>query len=143
MTVWLDAAGRFFNPEPKVSVLPLPDGRCCVVVDDALANPEGLVAWTSAHVFAPPDGYPYPGLVLPAPAELASRVADLFAQHARQRLGARRTLDVSVRLAMVTVPPAQVERLVADSQQPARLSSDPTRARLTLNGFFTCRRNAS
>jgi hypothetical protein len=26
---------------------------------------------------------------------------------------------------------------------PARMSSDPARGRLTLNGFFTCRRVAS
>ena len=36
-------------------------------------------------------------------------MADYFALHVRKRLGARRTLDLTVRLSMVTVPPAKLE----------------------------------
>ena len=31
----------------------------------------------------------------------------------------------------------------AHIEQPALLASDPTRGRLTLNGFFTCRRHSA
>jgi len=244
MNAWLDSAGRFFNPEPAVSVVPLAGDHCCYVIDDALARPEALVSWAAGQSFEPPADYPYPGLVLDAPAALAQRMADYFALHVRKRLGARRTLDLTVRLSMVTVPPAELEprqwqchrdrvaddpaavlfaasvlylfrdptlggtsfyvprqsvaetdRLLADSQllgaqefsaryglrpgymagsnayfehiaqvgaawnrvifydgglfhsvdvdEPGLLSADPTRGRLTLNSFFTCKRHAA
>jgi hypothetical protein len=104
---WLDAAGRCFNPNPTVNVLPLPGGQHCVVIDDALASPEGLLAWACAQPYRPPL-YPYPGVVCDVPGALADRVADHFAQHVRKPLGARRTLDVSVRLSMVATPPAEL-----------------------------------
>lgn len=52
----------------------------------------------------------------------------------------------------VAVVPARFNRLVfydgmhfhtSDILAPARLDTDPARGRLTLNGFFTCRRNAA
>ncbi len=104
---WLDAAGCCFNPHPTVNVLPLPGGQHCVVIDDALANPEGLLAWACTQHYAPPS-YPYPGLVCDVPGALTERVADHWAQHVRKPLGARRTLDLSVRLSMVTTPPAEL-----------------------------------
>lgn len=244
MTAWLDGATTFFNPDPMISVLALRGDHCCVVVDDALTDPEGLVAWAATQSFRLPEGYPYPGRVLDAPMNLHARVADFFALHVRGRLRARRTLDATVRLSMVTVPPAELaprqwqchrdrvvddpraylfaasvlylfrepalggtsfyvprrsaaetDRLLADSQlldadafsaryglapgymdgsndyferiaqvpaawnraiyydgglfhsadvgQPERLNADPARGRLTLNSFFTCRRNAA
>ena len=109
MTPWLDAAGRFFNPDARVSVLPLFGEHCCVVVDDVLAKPEGLRDWAAQQSFAPPRGYPYPGLVLDAPGDVPQRLADAFALHARKGLGGRRTLDHTVRLSMVTMPPAELE----------------------------------
>jgi len=243
MTGWPDGTGPFFNPNPTISVLALAGDQCCVVVDDALTDPDGLVAWAASQTFAAPVGYPYPGLVLDAPMTLRARIADFFALHVRGRLRARRTVDSTARLSMVTLPPAALEprqwqchrdrvvddpraflfaasvlylfrepslggtsfyvprrsaaetdRLLADSQllgadefsaryglapgymaasnayferiaqvpaawnrviyydgglfhsadvdQPDRLSADPTRGRLTLNSFFTCKRNA-
>lgn len=244
MNPWLDSAGRLFNPDPTVGVVPLTRDRYCYVIDDALANPEGLIEWACASVFQRPLGYPYPGLVLDAASAVTKGVADYFAQHVRKRMGVRRTLDLTVRLSMVTVPPAELDprqwqchrdrvaadpretlfaasvlylfrdpalggtsfyvprqsaartdRMLADSQmqgagefsaryglvpgymvgsnayfeqiaqvpaawnrvifydggmfhsadveQPTLLSPDPTRGRLTLNGFYTCKRNAS
>lgn len=109
MSAWLDAAGRFFNPEPKLSVVPLLQGQSCIVIDDVLANPQGLVAWAQEQTFEPPSGYPYPGLVLDAPVPMAERMTDHFNQHVRRHVGARRTLDLTLRLSLVTVPPAQLE----------------------------------
>ena len=104
MSIWLDREGRFFNPRPRVSFLRLWDGHDCVVIDDVLANPEGVRAWAGGLAYTPPP-YPYPGLVCDANADVQSRMADLFAQQARRRLGARRTLDSSTRLSLVTTAP--------------------------------------
>jgi hypothetical protein len=106
---WDDGASRFFNPAPAISTVPLPGGHQVVVVDDVLLDPDGLVDWARAQVFQPPAGFPYPGLVVPAPIGLSARFADFFAQHARTRLQARRTLSHDVRLSMVTTPPAWLD----------------------------------
>lgn len=100
-----------FNPRPRLSTWPIPlaPGAVCIVADDVLADPQALVDWAAQQRFDPPAGYPYPGLVLPAPQELTQRVADFFALHARGPLGGRRTLDLTVRLSLVTVPPAELE----------------------------------
>ena len=243
MTAWLDGAGRFFNPAPRISVIQITSEQVGVVVDDALSDPEALIDWAAAQTFEPPREYRYPGLVLEAPAAITQLVGEHFAEHARSRLKARRTLGVTVRLSMVTVPPSeldpiqwqchrdrvaaepdkviftamvlylfrnpavggtsfyrprlssdQTDRMIADSQmmeadefsaryglragymsgsnpyferttsvaaawnrmiyydgglfhsadigEPSRLSQDPRAGRLTLNGFFTCRRIA-
>jgi uncharacterized protein DUF6445 len=243
MTAWLDSAGRFFNPDPQLSVSQIDRDQVCIVVDDALSHPEDLINWAAAQAFEAPGDYPYPGLVLEAPAAVTQLVGDHFAEYARSKLRARRTLGVTVRLSLVTVPPdqldpiqwqchrdrlavepdrvifgamvlylfrnpalggtsfyrplqgaEQVDRMNADSQalsaaefgaryglragymngsnpyferiaqvpaawnrliyydgglfhsgdigEPSQLSPDPRVGRLTLNGFFTCRRNA-
>lgn len=230
-----------FNPAARVQRLELADGRRCVVVDDALSRPHDVVDGVSAQAFAPPSGYPYPGVVLEAPTALRDCLADQFTLRARGALGARRMLQAAARFSMVTTPPAElapvqwqchrdrvaddpraflfaasvlylfddpalggtaffrprvpaaaIDRLLADSQrlpaaaftarygvqpgymtagsdhfertgsvpaawnrlifydggsfhsadirEPARLTADPRRGRLTLNGFFTCRR---
>lgn len=105
----LDDAGRFFNPTPTISTLPLPGGNQVVVIDDMLVDPDGLVAWAREQPFRPPDGFPYPGVVTGAPQSVSDRFADHFAQHARTRLQARRTVAHDVRLSMVTTPPAQLD----------------------------------
>jgi Family of unknown function (DUF6445) len=232
-----------FNADAAVSVVPLMAGQRCVVIDGALTDPGALVEWACHQAFAAPRGFPYPGLVLDAPLAAAQQAAEFFAQKVRGLMGARRILDSTTRLSLVTVPPdqleprqwqchrdriaanphevlfaasvlylfrdaalggtsfyaprqpaAQTDRLVADSQtmsaqdfsarygigpsymadsnpyferiasvpaawnrmivydgslfhsadvdHPERMSADPARGRLTLNGFFTCRRNA-
>jgi hypothetical protein len=104
---WLDAAGLCFNPNPTVNVLPLMAGQHCVVIDNVLANPQGLLDWAAAQRYTPPS-YPYPGLVCDVPQALSASVADHFALHVRKHLGARRTLDLAVRLSLVTTPPAEL-----------------------------------
>ena len=109
MTPRLEAVAALFNPAPSISVVPIAAERVCVVVDNALLDPEALVDWAATQAFEPPRGYPYPGLVLGTPAAITQRVGDFFALHARSRIGARRTLDVVARLSLVTVPPAELE----------------------------------
>lgn len=108
-TPWLDTQGRFFNPAPRLTVLPTGSGGVCVVVDDALANPHGVRAWAAAQTFVPPVGYPYPGQVCSVPSELNARMADFVSQHVRSPLAVRRVLDVAMRLSVIDTPPAQLQ----------------------------------
>jgi hypothetical protein len=109
VTSWPPSGARFFNPDPTIRSIALARGEQCLVVDDALADPEGLVQWARAQGFQAPRGYPYPGLVLPAPDDVARRMVDYFAQHLRRPLGVRRVLDLTCRLSLVTVPPDRLE----------------------------------
>ena len=106
---WDDGDGRFFNPDPAVSSVPLPGGFEVLVIDGVLLDPEGLVAWARGRDFQPPRNFPYPGLIVDGPAGLSARFLDYFAQRARTRLQARRTLSHSVRLSMVSTPPEQLD----------------------------------
>ena len=115
-----------FNPTPSVRIVPVGPGRMCVVLDHVLDDPEGMVEWAASQTFTPARGNQYPGVVVDVPEELSQRVGDCFAQHARSRLGARRTQGVSVRLSLVTQSPATLapvqwqchrDRIADDPQQ--------------------------
>ena len=108
MDKWLNGVGQFFNPAARLSVVPIAPGELCIVVDQALANPEGLVDWASVQEFRPVEGFHYPGVALDAPAEVCARVGDYFAERVRGRLGGRRTLSMTVRLSLVTLSPEQL-----------------------------------
>jgi hypothetical protein len=233
-----------FNPRPQIVSLPIDDHHRCYVIDDALRQPERLVELARTHrpKFGRASNNAYPGIELRMPEEFSARLDDFFRLHVRARLGARRTLSMHTRLAMVTTPPhallprqsichrdrldaaadqrvaasvlylfrdeqlggtgffaprrpqAEMERLAIDSgvlnapafaqkygiepgymtagndyfqelltvparwnrmifydgsvyhsgriTHPERLTDDPASGRLTLNGFFTCSRNA-
>jgi uncharacterized protein DUF6445 len=103
-----DVAGQFFNPAARVSTIAIDAGESCFVIDDALANPGGLVDWAASQSFASPVGVPYPGLIIDTPAQVTNAVASYFAEHVRGRLGGRRTLSVTVRLSIVTLSPADL-----------------------------------
>ncbi|MEP6886100.1 MAG: DUF6445 family protein [Gammaproteobacteria bacterium] len=126
MSAWRDEAGTTFNPTPSVSVLQIARDQVCVVVDDALIRPEGLIEWAAERTFDLPTGYAYPGLILEGPEKLSQRAADQFTQHARRLLGARRTLEFFVRLSLATLPP----ELLAPVQWQChrdRLAAEPDR----------------
>jgi hypothetical protein len=243
MATWPEGLMPIFNPRPAIHRVALPGGASCLVVEEALLEPERWVAWAAAHAFHEQPGYPYPGLVQATPEALNRAFVDHFSQHLRNALGGRRTLDAFSRFSLVTtapealeprqwlchrdriasnprellfaasvlylfrepalggtsfymprLPAAETERLMADSQmlsaadfsqryglspgymqdsnayfeqvarvpaawnraifydgtlfhsadvdQPALLSADPLRGRLTLNGFLTCKRAA-
>ena len=108
MDSWLNGAGLFFNPQPRVSTVPIAAGEFCIVVDEALANPEGLIDWAAAQQFRPAEGFPYPGVTVAAPAAVTAMIGDYFAAHARGRLGGRRTLSTAVRLSLVTLSAQQL-----------------------------------
>ena len=108
MDSWLNGAGQFFNPSARVSAVPIAPGEFCIVIDEALANPAGLVEWAAMQHFRPPEGFPYPGVTVDAPPALSALIADYFAQHVRGRLGGRRTLSTTVRLSLVTLSPHEL-----------------------------------
>lgn len=96
-----------FNPEPRVRGVPIDERHACWVIDDALRKPESLVAYADAYredfAPAPPDAFP--GRVLRLPEEFSALLEEVFRQHVRQAMGARRTLYLHSRLSMATLPP--------------------------------------
>lgn len=95
------------NPRPAVHTLPVGDGAPCVVVDDALLQPQALVDLALRHraAFEPPRHNAYPGIELPLPDAVVAHFVEHFLLHARAHLPARRVLAAHGRLAMVTLPP--------------------------------------
>jgi hypothetical protein len=105
---WDDGDGRFFNPDLRISTLPLGFGHEVLIIDDVLLDPEGLVDWARQREFHAPN-FAYPGLIVPGPKALSARFLDFFMQHARTPLGARRTISHDIRLSMVCTPPEQLD----------------------------------
>jgi hypothetical protein len=97
-----------FNPRATVRVEAFPGGRSCLVIDDALLEPERLVQFAVEWQgrFQPVDFSKYPGVYLDTPGDVDAALGERVMQHARRRLDARRCLDAHVRLSMVTLPPA-------------------------------------
>ena len=108
MDSWLSGAGQFFNSSPRVSAVPIAPGEFCIVVDEALADPEGLVGWAATQQFRPAGGFAYPGVIVDAPPAVSAMIGDYFAEHVRGRLGGRRTLSTAVRLSLVTLSPREL-----------------------------------
>ncbi|MBS0582533.1 MAG: hypothetical protein JSS42_05460 [Proteobacteria bacterium] len=96
-----------FNPRPQIEPVRLDNSRFCYVIDDALLDPEALVALAVElrDRFSPVDSSAYPGICLEMPAPVALRLNGFFVEHLRREFDARRTLRVRCRLSMVTLPP--------------------------------------
>lgn len=99
-----------FNPRPRIARVPVPGHPPCLVVDDALLDPQAWREHAATHwpasVQQAFNGYPGPELRLPDAALAA--MDHFFAAHARRELGGRRTLRRYARLSMVTTPPAEL-----------------------------------
>lgn len=99
-----------FNPTPLIRSVPLADGGECLVIDDALREPERLVELAIRHrgdfQWSPANAFPGPELRMPD--SFSADLEAFFAQHARRRLGSRRTLRGYSRLSMVTLRPEQL-----------------------------------
>lgn len=96
-----------FNPDPRIELLQLSTGSVCLIIDDALLDPEELVRAVVARreLLAPADINFYPGLVCAAPERVATALAQFFNQHIRRYFDARRLLQMRCRVSMVTSPP--------------------------------------
>jgi hypothetical protein len=99
-----------FNPAPRTEAVPIAGLGHCLVIDDALTDPEGWVQFAIEHRerFATPAFNAYPGVELRLPDAVSARLDAFFAQHVRERLGARRTLRMYSRLSLVTRSPASL-----------------------------------
>lgn len=97
----------FFNPDLQVRTEPLANGQCCYVIDDALAEPERLLAWASEQrmAFKAVDFSAYPGRYLLLPSVQNAAIEAFFQQRMRPLFDARRLMSMHARLAMVTLPP--------------------------------------
>lgn len=104
-------AFRMFNPHPRIQRVPILPGQDCLVIDDALLEPERLVSFAQAHRAAFDDSphNAYPGIELTLPEAVSARLDEFFARHVRAHLGARRTLRMYSRLALVTRRPEQLQ----------------------------------
>ena len=100
-----------FNPRPVIQALPIHAGHKCLVIDDALIEPERWVDFAAGHLahFQPAAHNAFPGPELALPADAAAALDDFFRQHIRARLGGRRTLAMNARLSMVALPPAALQ----------------------------------
>lgn len=93
-----------FNPDPHIEIVQVTPRHLCIVVDDALSDPDAWVAIASRHAdaFRESPGNAYPGPELPLPDTICVQLAACFARHARERLGGRRTLRSHCRLSLTT-----------------------------------------
>lgn len=91
----------------------IPGGAPCLVVDDFLLNPDRLVADAveQREAFAEEGGNYFPGPEMNMPPAFNAMLAEFFMLHIRRALGARRTLEVSSRMSMVTKDPARLHPL--------------------------------
>lgn len=105
-----------FNPEPQVRLLsfgPGDDPFRVVVVDDALLDPEAVVAAAAQHreAFAEAPHNAYPGVELPLPQAVMQAAVEWFGRHAAPLLGAGEVRSAHARLAMVTRDPRTLSPL--------------------------------
>ncbi|MBD8527366.1 DUF6445 family protein [Pseudomarimonas arenosa] len=102
-----------FNPDASIQELPLFDGHVVLVIDNALLAPERWLDWAkqaqAQGLFQHGQNNAYPGVELPMPEQVCSALDAFFVRFGRQRLGARRTLQLYSRLALVTLQPDQLQ----------------------------------
>jgi hypothetical protein len=100
-----------FNPNPAIKPQRLKNGEVCFVIDDVLQHPERLrqFAIEQAAQFNMAPFNAYPGLEFPMPLSINDSLRDFFNMHMRGLFNARRTLEMNSRMAMVTVPPEQLQ----------------------------------
>ncbi len=100
-------SAAIFNPNPRIERMPLANGQACLVIDDALVEPERAVEFAAAQrdAFRDVDFNAYPGIYLLAPDTVVGALNDFFLRHIRNRFDARRMLGTHCRYSMVTLPP--------------------------------------
>jgi hypothetical protein len=99
-----------FNPRPTVTLESFGPARC-VVVDDALEEPEAARAWVLARreALAPASFNAYPGCEMPAAATTEAALAEFFRLHVQAHFPIRRLVRMNARYALVTTPPGQLQ----------------------------------
>lgn len=102
-----------FNPRATVQIARFDERHFCLIVDDALLNPDELVKVASDRRtgFDSVDFSYYPGVYLMASADMTRQLADYFSFHARHHFDARRCVETICRYSMVTLPPHELRPL--------------------------------
>ncbi len=100
-----------FNPRPRIERIELVPGQACLVIDDALLEPQRLVDFAAAQgsEFRRVDFNAYPGILLPTPGTISEALNAFFVEHVRRLFDARRVQRMHSRLALVTLPPAELQ----------------------------------
>lgn len=100
-----------FKPTAQASRVAITPRHTCLVIDDALSEPQHWVDWAAEHRAefrdAPHNAFPGPELALPE--SVVERIAAFFAVHARGALGGRRTLRSLARLSLTTRRPDELQ----------------------------------
>jgi hypothetical protein len=106
----MTVAAALFNPRPRVERLTFDDGRFCLIVDDALLQPDRLRQYAVEHRsdFVHAGFNAYPGVEFPMPADISVQLDEFFMRNIRSQLGGRRNLKMNCRMAMVTTPPDEL-----------------------------------
>jgi hypothetical protein len=96
-----------FNPRPRIERLAIGPRHDCLVIDDALLEPERWVEYAATHRgdFAELERNAYPGPELQLPEAATMQLEAFFALHLRRLLGGRRTLRRMGRLSLATAAP--------------------------------------
>lgn len=99
-----------FNPRPAIEVIRVDDAHSIYVIDDALVEPEKLVALACKHWSAAENAAhnAYPGPELHMPRAIDMKLDEFFMSTVRKALGARRIMRSYSRLAMVTMQPNEL-----------------------------------
>jgi len=99
------------NRDARISREAIAPGHDCVIVDDALSEPERWVELAVRHRadFVAPSHNAYPGIELRLPDAISQQLERFFSEHVRRHFGARRTLRHYCRLSLATLQPAQLE----------------------------------
>lgn len=97
-----------FNRHPIITPHTIYGGNTCLVIDNALENPECLVAFAAHNqdLFDHDPGNAYPGNEFKAPEEITGRFRDFFMQHIKSRMGARRLQELRCRFSIASWPPS-------------------------------------
>jgi len=105
-----EVRGRLFNPNAILQSVKFDDEHFCLVLDDALLEPQRLVEWATARrdAFKTVDISVYPGVYVMAPPDVVDALNELFRQHVRRRFDARRCIGVHCRYSLVTLAPSEL-----------------------------------
>jgi hypothetical protein len=101
----------FFNPHAKPQAFALGNGNTCWVVDDVLSQPSQLRQFAIDHAaqFQQAPFNAYPGVEFPMPVEITEKINYFFTTHIRRLFNIRRLVKSNTRMAMVTLPPEQLQ----------------------------------
>ena len=115
-----------FNPHPRIETISIGGRHVCCVIDDALRDPDALVAYAVAQreAFAEAGHNAYPGPELRMPEAFSAELDAFFSLHVRRYVDARRTERMYSRLALTATPPERLSP-VQSICHVDRLSVDP------------------